>query len=167
VRDIPKLQVTGDNEMNDETALLSGRLTGNGHELQARVYYADTDFSGAVYHARYLEFLERGRSDFLRLVGVHHTDLEAGETGGEVLYWVVRRMEIDFRAAARIDDALTIHTRVAEMGGARIRMQQEITRGGDLLIEARVEAALINPDVKPRRFPKHWADLFHPGTQKA
>ena len=92
---------------------LSGRMTDAGHELLARVYYADTDFSGAVYHGRYLEFLERGRSDFLRVLGVHHTDLQAGQTG-EPLFWVVKRMEIDFVAPARIDDVLTISTRVAE-----------------------------------------------------
>lgn len=147
--------------MTEDADALAGRLTASGHELQARVYYADTDFSGAVYHARYLEFLERGRSDYLRLIGVHHTDLEAGSTG-ETLYWVVRRMEIDFRAAARIDDVLTVFTRVAEVGKARIRMAQEIRRGDTLLITAAVEAALINAEGKPRRFPKEWAALFAP-----
>lgn len=147
--------------MADETEALSGRLTDSGHELQARVYYADTDFSGAVYHARYLEFLERGRSDYLRLIGVHHTDLEAGQTG-ETIYWVVRRMEIDFRASARIDDVLTIATRTTEIGKARIRMAQEIRRGDAVLITVAVEAALINAEGKPRRFPKDWAELFRP-----
>jgi acyl-CoA thioester hydrolase len=140
---------------------LSGRLTDEGHEFEARVYYADTDFSGAVYHARYLEFLERGRSDFLRLVGVHHTELEQGKTG-ETIYWVVRRMEIDFRAAARIDDVLTVSTRTEDVSGARIRMRQQIMRGGNLLIEAAIEAALINAAGKPRRFPREWANLFKP-----
>lgn len=148
--------------MTEGADALAGRLTASGHELQARVYYADTDFSGAVYHARYLEFLERGRSDYLRLIGVHHTDLEAG-SAGETLYWVVRRMEIDFRAAARIDDVLTVLTRVAEVGKARIRMAQEIRRGDTLLITAAVEAALINAEGKPRRFPQEWAALFAPG----
>jgi acyl-CoA thioester hydrolase len=150
--------------MAEDTDALSGRLTGAGHELQARVYYADTDFSGAVYHARYLEFLERGRSDFLRLIGVHHTELEAGQTG-ETIYWVVRRMEIDFRAAARIDDVLTVLTRVGEIGKARLRMTQEIRRGEDLLITAAVEAAVINAEGRPRRFPKEWAELFAPASQ--
>ena len=145
--------------MTQDTDALSGRLTEDGHELQARVYYADTDFSGAVYHARYLEFFERGRSDYLRLVGVHHTELMAGKTG-EPVYWVVRRMEIDFRAPARIDDVLTVSTRVAEGGGARIRMAQEIRRDGQLLVAATVEAALINDTGKPRRFPREWLGLF-------
>jgi acyl-CoA thioester hydrolase len=145
--------------MAEDTDTLSGRLTGTGHELLARVYYADTDFSGAVYHARYLEFLERGRSDFLRLVGVHHTELQAGQTG-EPIFWVVRRMEIDFVAPARIDDVLTVSTRVEEIGGARIRMAQEIRRGEALLIAAKVEAAVINETGRPRRFPKEWLPLF-------
>ena len=80
---------------------LSGELTDFGHRLVARVYFADTDFTGVVYHARYLEFLERGRSDFLRLAGVHHTELADGKHG-EVLSWVVRRMEIEFRQPARV-----------------------------------------------------------------
>lgn len=147
--------------MNDDMTALSGRMTDAGHELLARVYYADTDFSGAVYHGRYLEFLERGRSDFLRVLGVHHTDLQAGQTG-EPLFWVVRRMEIDFVAPARIDDVLTISTKVAEPGKARIRMAQEIRRGETLLIAATVEAAVINGAGRPRRFPREWLALFAP-----
>ena len=142
---------------------LSGELADGGHRLSARVYYADTDFSGVVYHARYLEFLERGRSDFLRLADVHHTELAEGKHG-ETLVWVVKRMEIDFRASARIDDILVIDTRVAEVSGARIRMAQQITRGSDLLIEARVEAALINGEGRPRRFPKEWIARFLPSV---
>lgn len=141
---------------------ISGELVGGGHLLMARVYFADTDYSGVVYHARYLEFLERGRSDFLRLTGVHHTELEAGAYG-ERLIWVVRRMEIDFRQPAKIDDLLTVDTRVAEVSGARIRMEQKILRGAEVLIEARVEAALINGGGKPRRFPKDWVERFRVG----
>ncbi len=138
---------------------LAGELTEDGHRLLARVYYADTDFSGVVYHARYLEFLERGRSDFLRLAGIRHDELAAG-LHGERLVWVVRRMEIDFRGAARIDDVLTVITRVASCSGARIVMEQEIRRGGGLLISARVEAAIITPEGRPRRLPKEWVELF-------
>ncbi|HMQ58857.1 MAG TPA: YbgC/FadM family acyl-CoA thioesterase, partial [Rhizobiaceae bacterium] len=104
-----------------ETAGIAGRVENGVHVLAVRVYYADTDFSGAVYHARYLEFFERGRSDFLRLAGVHHTELADG-AHGEQLVWVVRRMEIDFRAQARLDDLLTVITRVAGISGARIEM---------------------------------------------
>ncbi len=148
-------------ENDSLSAGLSGVLTAFGHRLMARVYYADTDFSGVVYHARYLEFLERGRSDFLRLAGVHHTELADG-LHGEKLVWVVRGMEFDFRAPARIDDVLTIDTRTTGVSGARIFMAQEIRRGDDLLIEAKVEAAIISEAGKPRRFPKEWAAAFLP-----
>ncbi|MDR0253441.1 MAG: tol-pal system-associated acyl-CoA thioesterase [Brucellaceae bacterium] len=143
-----------------EAEVINGTLTATGHRLLARVYYADTDFSGVVYHARYLEFLERGRTDFLRLKGVHHTQLEEGQLG-EPIVWIVRRMEIDFRMPARIDDMLEIETAVIEASGARINMRQTIKRhNGDVLIEALVEAALINKQGRPRRMPKEWKELF-------
>jgi acyl-CoA thioester hydrolase len=138
---------------------LAGELTPVGHRLIARVYYADTDFSGVVYHARYLEFLERGRSDFLRLAGVHHTELHAGKHG-ERIAWVVRRMEIDFLQPARIDDILTVETRAEAISGARISMAQELKRGDDVLVRARVEAAIVGEGGRPRRFPKEWVAAF-------
>lgn len=147
--------------MSDPTAPLSGELTSFGHRLLARVYYADTDFSGVVYHARYLEFFERGRSDFLRLAGVHHTELADGKLG-EKIVWVVRRMEIDFRAPARIDDILTVDTRTEMVSGARITMAQQLRRGDELLVEAKVEAAIISESGRPRRFPKEWIAAFMP-----
>lgn len=138
---------------------ISGKLTAEGHVLKARVYFADTDFTGVVYHARYLEFLERGRSDFLRLAGVHHTELADGKHG-EALSWIVRRMEIDFRQPARVDDIVTVVTQVAEISGARIRMHQKLLRNTELLVEAKVEAAIIGESGKPRRFPKEWIAAF-------
>ncbi len=148
---------------SDLLAGISGALTPQGHVLKARVYFADTDFTGVVYHARYLEFFERGRSDFLRLAGVHHTELHAGRLG-EKLAWVVRRMEIDFRAPARVDDILTIVTRTEEVSGARIRMAQRLERDGVLLVEAKVEAAIIGEGGRPRRFPKEWIAAFLPSA---
>ena len=143
------------------SAGLSGALTEFGHRLMARVYYADTDFSGVVYHARYLEFFERGRSDYLRLAGVHHTELADGKHG-ERIVWVVRRMEIDFRSPARMDDILTIDTRTADISGARIFMAQQLKRGGEVLVEAKVEAAIIGENGRPRRFPREWVTAFMP-----
>ena len=143
------------------SAGLSGALTEFGHRLMARVYYADTDFSGVVYHARYLEFLERGRSDYLRLTGVHHTELLDGKHG-ERIVWVVRRMEIDFRSPARMDDILTIDTRTEDISGARIVMAQHLKRGAEVLVEARVEAAIIGENGRPRRFPREWIAAFMP-----
>lgn len=143
---------------NGDTAL-AGRIEGGVHLLTARVYYADTDFSGVVYHARYLEFLERGRSDFLRLHDIHHTEL-AARPNDEALVWIVRRMEIDFRGPARIDDVLTVETAIAEISGARVRMTQRILRDGNVLIDAVVHAAIIGRDGRPRRLPKAWQEAF-------
>ena len=148
-------------EQGDLAAGLSGALTPFGHRLVARVYFADTDFSGVVYHARYLEFLERGRSDYLRLSGIHHTELADGKHG-ERIVWVVRRMEIDFRIPARIDDVLTVETRADAISGARIFMTQRILRDDELLIEAKVEAAIIGETGRPKRFPKEWVERFLP-----
>ena len=145
------------------TAGLSGALTEFGHRLMARVYYADTDFSGVVYHARYLEFFERGRSDYLRLAGVHHTELHQGKHG-ERIVWVVRRMEIDFRAPARMDDILTIDTSTQDISGARIVMAQQLKRGAEVLVQAKVEAAIIGENGRPKRFPKEWIAAFLPRT---
>lgn len=138
---------------------LTGELTGNNHRLEARVYYADTDFSGVVYHARYLEFLERGRVEYLRLVSEHL----AGDDHSQVdsrLAWIVRRLQVDFRRPARIDELIIIETRTRNISGARVEMAQTIRRGGDVLIEAQVECALVNSDGQPQRLPKNWKDIL-------
>ena len=127
---------------------LAGRLTGVGHELSQRVYFEDTDFSGLVYHARYLHFFERGRSDYLRLLGVHHNQLA---TDG--LVFAVKTMMLDFKKPARIDDILTIATEPEAVGGARIRLSQAIIRGETILVTAAVEVALINASGRPQRLP--------------
>jgi acyl-CoA thioester hydrolase len=134
---------------------LSGELTDEGHRLLQRVYYEDTDFSGIVYHARYLHFFERGRTDYLRLAGIHHAEIGDG-LHGERLVWIVRRMEIEFVSPARIDDVLEIETRVEEISGARIVMTQRIVCREVLVATARVEAAIVNGEGKPRRFPRDW-----------
>lgn len=155
--------------MTEEDALaagLSGELTPFGHRLLARIYYADTDFSGVVYHARYLEFLERGRSDYLRLAGVRHTELLDG-LRGERIVWIVRRMEIDFVRPARMDDVLVVETRTEKISGARIFMAQELRRGGELLLKARVEAAIIGENGRPKRFPDEWTEAFLPSVPEA
>ena len=145
----------------DARTALAGKLTETGHLLEARVYYANTDFSGTVYHARYLEFLERGRIEYLRLVGVHHAELADAKHGDQAI-WIIRRMNIEFRQPARVDDLLTIETKTAEISGARAVLVQTIRRGSDILVEARLECALIDRDSRPRRFPKEWRLLFRP-----
>lgn len=152
--------------MNDFNHHLSGELTETGHRLAQRVYYEDTDFSGVVYHARYLQFLERGRTDYLRLLGVEQGSLVLGEDR-EGLVFVVHRMEIDFKAPARMDDILTILTSTEKAGGAKMILNQEIRRGDQLLIAARVIIAVINAQGRPRRLPEALANRFLAKAQEA
>ena len=117
-------------------------------KTSVRIYYEDTDFSGIVYHANYLKFFERGRSDALRACGVAHRDLLERD---EPLVFAVRRMETTWRAPARIEDELEVCTVFQSVKGARLVMRQEIYRGDELLCEALVEAACMNKQGRPRR----------------
>lgn len=140
---------------------LSGSIGADGvHRLPIRVYFEDTDFSGAVYHANYIKFCERGRTECLRVIGVHHRELHEGDGGG--LVFVVRHLECDFLKPARIDDLLEVRTVCLETTGARMVLGQRIMRGEILLFDARVTVALIGADGRPRRFPKAMADAFKP-----
>lgn len=130
---------------------LSGRLEGGAHLLPIRVYYEDTDFSGRVYHASYLRFLERGRTELLRAVEVAQSDLHA-ELGG--LAFVVRKMTIDFLGAALMDDIVTVVTRPKEMRGASMILAQEVRRGRDMLVTADVIVAAVR-DGRAVRIPDH------------
>lgn len=129
---------------------LAGRLAGDGHRLAVRVYFEDTDFSGVVYHASYLRFMERGRSDFLRLIGIHHRELAAGE---ESLAFAVRAMDLVFHKPARIDDVVEVVTQLTGIEGVRILLRQEVRLAEVVLVEARVTAVLLNAAGKPRRLP--------------
>ncbi|MGV2100587.1 tol-pal system-associated acyl-CoA thioesterase [Rhizobium sp. 21-4511-3d] len=138
--------------MAEDGFLIAGALTEEGHRLIQRVYYEDTDFSGLVYHARYLHFLERGRTDYLRCLGVEQRELITADEEG--LVFVVHRMEIDFKTPARMDDILTIVTRTEKAGGAKMVLSQEIRRGETPLIAAKVIIAVINAKGRPRRLPE-------------
>ena len=142
-----------------EGANLAGRLEPGLHVLPVRVYYEDTDFSGAVYHANYLKFCERGRSDCLRLLGIHHHEMHWHETEGRMGF-VVRRMVCDFLKPARIDDLLQVETRFREMGGARMELEQKVLRQGELLFSADVTVALVDASGRPKRFPKAMAEAL-------
>ena len=144
--------------MTDALFPLSGELVEHGHRLTQRVYYEDTDFSGLVYHARYLHFLERGRTDYLRCLGCEQSTLLTADEEG--LVFVVHRMEIDFKSPARMDDILTITTITEKAGGAKMVLNQEIRRGGTLLISAKVIIAVINGKGRPRRLPDTIAEKF-------
>ena len=108
------------------------------HRHEVRVYYEDTDFSGNVYHAAYLHFFERGRTEFLRAEGVHHSELAK-----EGIAFAVRTMEIEFLKAAGIDDQLTVDTAVVELTGARLTLEQSIERGDALIARARVVVVAV------------------------
>lgn len=142
---------------------LSGILTPEGHLLTQRVYYEDTDFSGVVYHARYLHFMERGRTDFLRCLGIEQGKMAAADDN---LVFVVHRMEIDFKSPARMDDILTIHTATEKAAGAKLILGQEIRRDSTPLIAARVTVAVINARGRPQRLPAAITEKFtHPLDQ--
>lgn len=115
-----------------------------------RIYYEDTDFSGVVYHAAYLKFFERGRTEALRASGVHHSELLDRD---EPLAFAVRKMTTEWIAPAKIDDMLEVRTRFKEAKGARFFLDQEIWRDDTLIARAEVEAACMSLSGKPRRLP--------------
>ncbi|WP_297111715.1 tol-pal system-associated acyl-CoA thioesterase [uncultured Devosia sp.] len=129
------------------------------HRIPVRIYYEDTDFSGNVYHAAYLKFFERGRTEFLRDLGVHHSEL--AEQG---IAFAVRSMEIDFAAAARIDDLLTIQTAVAASSGVRLVLEQSALRGETVIASARVTVVAIKMSGGPARLPADLRALLVPGA---
>jgi acyl-CoA thioester hydrolase len=126
----------------------AGRFEGREHRLPVRVYYEDTDFTGLVYHANYVRYFERGRSDALRLMGVGHAELLDGD---EPMAFVVSKLELAFLKPARIDDELVVRTLYQSAKGARLRIAQSIWRGETELCRAEVEAVCIHMDGRPRR----------------
>ena len=134
----------------DQDAPTAGRFEGRAHLLAVRIYYEDTDFSGLVYHANYLRFFERGRSDFLRLAGIHHAELLAG---AEPLAFAVNKITVAFLKPARIDDALMVNTTFENMRGPRIFIAQKLVRGGETLVTADVQVCCISLTGRPRKPP--------------
>lgn len=126
-------------------------MTPDRWETPVRVYYEDTDLAGVVYHANYLRYIERARSDALRAAGVDQTALKA-----RGLVFVVRSMEADWRAPARFDDALVATARIAALRGASVDMEQQVERAGEALFSAKVRLALMDERGRPARLP---ADL--------
>ena len=119
------------------------------HQFPLRVYYEDTDLSGLVYHANYLKFIERARSEWVRSLGIDQAAMR-----GEGRVFVVARIEADFRVPARYHDALVVETAVAVMRPARMVLGQVVRRDGAALFEARVTLALIGPSGRPERLPE-------------
>jgi acyl-CoA thioester hydrolase len=140
---------------------ISGRLDNGIHILPVRVYYEDTDFSGVVYHASYLRFLERGRTDFLRLAGVDQSTLHAD---GEGIIFAVRRMTIDYFKPARMDDVLVVETHTADVRGASLVIAQRILRGEEVIVTADVRVAAISGG-RPARIPDDLRGILTPADQ--
>ena len=133
---------------------LDGEIRDGRHHMQIRVYYEDTDFSGIVYHANYLRYMERGRTNYLRLIGADHRALfEATEKEAPGFAFVVRSMNIEFLKPARMDDVLEIVTRPEEVKGASITLNQRAIRGEELLVEAHVRVAFVSGG-RARPIPK-------------
>ena len=125
------------------------------HQLSVRVYYEDTDFTGVVYYANYLKFLERGRTDALRCAGISHAEILKLDPP---LGFAVRKINLDYLKPARIDDALTIETWFLSAKGARLVIRQRVMAAGEVLVTADVEAACIDLEGRPRRLPKSMLD---------
>src|ERR1700709_2538184 len=127
------------------TAHLDGAIRDGGHHMQIRVYYEDTDFSTVVYHANYLRFMERGRSNYLRLLGAdQHALFAEAQSEAPGFAFVVRAMTLEFLKPARMDDLLDVVTRSLEVKGASITLAQEVRRGEVVLLEAKVKVAFIS-----------------------
>ena len=150
---------------------LAGRLvehpSGQRHVLPVRVYFEDTDFSGLVYHGSYVRWCERGRSDFLRLLGSDHRRLLDGSGGTEPAAFVVRRMSFDFLKPVRIDEVLEVETRVKEIGAASLTLAQTVRRDAPPVAEAEVTVVLISVSGKPLRISGMLREAFarSPGAE--
>ena len=129
---------------------LDGEIRDGRHVMTVRVYYEDTDFTGIVYHANYLRFMERGRSNYLRLLGADQRGLfEEAEQEAPGFAFVVRSMQIEFLKSARMDDVVEVITEYAEIKGASIMLKQEVRRGDDLLVTAQVRVAFVSGRPRP------------------
>lgn len=126
------------------------------HKLDIRVYYEDTDMAGIVYYANYLKYIERGRSDWVRGLGI---DQRAMKEAGQV--FVVRRVEADYLASAHLDDELVVETEVVQVTGARLVMDQVVKRGGEALFHAIVTVVVVNEGGQVARMPANIRQLLH------
>lgn len=134
----------------------SGRFVGREHRFPLRVYFEDTDVAGIVYYANYLRFMERARSDMLRIVGIdQRTTLEAGSG-----VYAVAEVAIRYRRPAKLDDALLVVSHVRAVRAASCVIHQRVMRGDEILTEAEVTAAFLSPDGRPRRQPRDWVARF-------
>lgn len=143
--------------MSDDVKGL-GSFHGKTHVLPIRVYYEDTDLSGVVYHANYLRYMERGRTEFFRCAGIWLAKLHEPEP----IAWTLRKAALEYHRPARLDDPLEVHTSFGGMSGARMGAVQRVMCGTTLLVEGHVEACVITLSGKPRRIPQEVRDKLLP-----
>jgi acyl-CoA thioester hydrolase len=136
-----------------------GHFDGKTHVLPISIYYEDTDLSGVVYHANYLRFMERGRTEFFRLAGISKM---AGLEEDEPTAWAIRSIAVDYHRPARLDDAVTVRTILTGLSGARMKATQRVMCGDVLLVEGRIEACITTLTGKARRLPKNVAETLAP-----
>ncbi|MDI1295674.1 MAG: YbgC/FadM family acyl-CoA thioesterase [bacterium] len=134
----------------------SGRFIAAVHHFPLRIYFEDTDLSGVVYHANYLRYMERARSDMLRIAGI---DQRATQEMGEGVY-AVTNVTLAYRRPARLDDDLMVVSRVAAVGAATCAIQQTVMRGDDIVTDGTVAVAFLTPQGRPKRQPRPWIDIF-------
>ena len=134
----------------------AGRIEGDCHRLEMRVYFEDTDLSGLVYHANYLRYMERGRSDLLLCLGI---DQRAAFEEGLGVY-AVADLAIRYTAPAHLGELLIVETRCLAVGGATVSMRQDVLRDGALLASGHVRAGFLGPDRRPRRQPAAWVERY-------
>jgi acyl-CoA thioester hydrolase len=150
---------------------IAGRIIrdadGQRHILPVRVYFEDTDAGGVVYHASFVRYAERGRTDFLRLLGTDARRLIGGTDSGEPAAFVVRRMSFDYARPGRMDDLLEVETRVKELGGASVTLDQTVSRDGVRLVSAEIVVVLVSISGKPLRLSEAVRDAFQAGAQAA
>jgi acyl-CoA thioester hydrolase len=136
-----------------------GHFEGKIHVLPLRVYYEDTDLSGVVYHANYLRYMERARTEFFRLAGVERmAELEAQQPTA----WTLREVKVSYHRPARLDDMLAVRTRLTSLSGARLRALQKIYAGETLLADGQIEACIVTLKGQPRRLPEQLRHLLTP-----
>lgn len=136
-----------------------GQFDGKTHVLPISIYYEDTDLSGVVYHANYLRFMERGRTEFFRLAGISKM---AGLEEDEPTAWAIRSITVNYHRPARLDDAVTVRTILTALSGARMKAIQKVMCGDTLLVEARIEACITTLTGKARRLPKNVTQTLAP-----
>ncbi|RJX66711.1 YbgC/FadM family acyl-CoA thioesterase [Tsuneonella suprasediminis] len=142
--------------MSDLPTPPGGIFRGDTHLFAVRAYYEDTDLSGIVYHANYLRWFERARSDLVRMLGIdQRAAVEAGEGA-----FAVADLHIRYAAPAKLDDDIVIESRCTEMGAASVRIVQRAMRGEQLVAEQTVRVGFISPEGRPRRQPAEWRAAF-------